>query len=63
MLYILDGQAGNIETQLSVLKNEIKEYNSEILKKPFIVCVNKSDLIKDEFDYVMISAKHGVNVG
>lgn len=46
-----------------MLKNEIKEYNSEILKKPFIVCVNKSDLIKDEFDYVMISAKHGVNVG
>jgi GTPase involved in cell partitioning and DNA repair len=48
---------------LSVLKNEIKEYNEDILKKPYIVCVNKADLIKDEYDYVMISAKHGINVG
>ncbi|CAD8078379.1 unnamed protein product [Paramecium sonneborni] len=63
LLYVLDGQAGNVEEQLQILKNEIKEYNQEILQKPYIVCINKADLIKEDYDYIMISAKHCQNVG
>ncbi|CAD8077707.1 unnamed protein product [Paramecium sonneborni] len=57
LLYFLDGQAGYIEEQINILKNEIKEYNEEI-QKPYIARINKANLIKKDYDYLMISAKN-----
>jgi GTP-binding protein len=47
VLYILDlGQDEKLSLvdEYKVLRNELKKFSQEILEKPYIVCVNKSDI-------------------
>ena len=51
LLHIIDASSANILDDYKTIKEEIKLYNAEILKKKIIVVFNKIDLVsKDELD-------------
>jgi GTP-binding protein len=48
ILYILDPTAGDPEEAFRILRNELNQYSSSMLKKKSLIVVNKSDLLEDE---------------
>jgi GTPase len=44
LLFILDATSETLEDDFSMLMEEIRQYNPEILKKPILALLNKSDL-------------------
>ncbi|UCD94363.1 MAG: GTPase ObgE [Candidatus Zixiibacteriota bacterium] len=47
IVYLIDVFEGNIEKTLQVLKNELGDFDSDLLKRPFLVVLNKIDLLDD----------------
>ncbi len=44
LLFILDGQGNKVGEQLTALLAELREFDSQLLKKPHLVMINKIDL-------------------
>ncbi|NPV14693.1 GTPase ObgE [candidate division WOR-3 bacterium] len=47
ILYVVDGSQGKLEQDFNLLQAELRQYNSELLKKPAVLVVNKIDLMGD----------------
>ena len=66
LLFILDATEKPAE-HLKILKQELKAYNPELLKKPMVVALNKVDLLEEPLEDfkadVTISALTGQGVG
>jgi GTPase len=68
LIYVLDA-AGTPEEDLLVLQDELREYNPEMLERPFLIVLNKCDLPESqdnitEFKHpaIQISALEGIGV-
>lgn len=48
LLFMIPCDADNIIKQYDILINELKKYNSELLDKPRILAITKSDMLDDE---------------
>ncbi len=79
LIYVIDGNGVGTQSptnMLSMLQNEIGEYNKAILEKPFIIAINKIDKEETSFNkkyeviaksnqgakILAISAKSGINL-
>jgi GTP-binding protein len=69
IVYMIDVITPDISETLKTLQDELKNFDASLLKRPFIVVLNKIDLIDDEQlkvisdkldkDYIPISAVTG----
>ena len=48
LLFMVPADAGNIKEEYDILLNELTEYNPELLDKPRLLAITKSDLLDDE---------------
>ncbi len=48
LLFMIPADSDNHRKEFEILKNELKEYNSELLDKKFIIAISKSDMLDDE---------------
>jgi GTP-binding protein len=48
LLFMVPGDSDNIRKEYNVLLNELKMYNPELLDKPRLLAITKSDLVDDE---------------
>lgn len=48
LLYMIPADSDNIAKEYAILVNELKQYNEELLDKPHILAVTKSDILDDE---------------
>jgi GTPase len=47
IIYLFDGNTMELEEEYKVLQNELKSYNKNLIKKPFLLVLNKIDLWND----------------
>ena len=69
IIYLIDVFEGEVEKTLGVLKNELRDFDPGLLKRPFLMVLNKIDLLDDEAlkvvskkvspDYIFFSAVTG----
>jgi GTP-binding protein len=48
LLFLIPAEAADHKKEFEILKNELNEYNSEMLQKDFVIAVSKSDMLDDE---------------
>jgi GTP-binding protein len=48
LLFLIPADSNDHKKELSILFNELKEYNPELLDKKFIIAVSKSDMLDEE---------------
>ncbi len=48
ILYVFDGGNVDIEEEMKILQTELKSYSKSLLKKPFLIVLNKIDLWEDK---------------
>ena len=48
LLFLIPADSKNHGEEFKILKNELKEYNSELLDKKFIIAISKSDMLDEE---------------
>ena len=48
LLFMIPAEAGNINKEFNILKNELTKHNKELLFKKRLVAITKTDLIDDE---------------
>ncbi len=48
LLFLIPADSDDHKKELSILFNELKEYNAELLDKKFIIAVSKSDMLDEE---------------
>ncbi len=48
LLFLIPADSDNHKKEFEVLLNELKEYNSELLDKKFIIAISKSDMLDEE---------------
>lgn len=48
LLYLIAADAGDIKKEFQILKNELIQYNPELIDKDYLVAISKSDLLDDE---------------
>ena len=48
LLFLIPADSANHKKEFEILKNELEEYNPELLDKKFIIAVSKSDMLDDE---------------
>ena len=48
LLFLIPADSNNHGEEFEILKNELKEYNPELLDKKFIIAISKSDMLDDE---------------
>jgi GTPase len=48
LLFMVPADADNIREQYDILLNELKQYNEELLDKPRILAITKSDMLDEE---------------
>ena len=48
LLFLIPADSSNHKKEFEILKNELEEYNPELLDKKFIIAVSKSDMLDDE---------------
>lgn len=48
IIYVLDVTMSEVKDELGLLKNELREYNPELIQRPSIIVFNKTDRIKDK---------------
>ncbi len=48
LLFIIPADSEDHKKEFEILINELKEYNSEMLQKEFIIAISKSDMLDDE---------------
>jgi len=58
LVYLIDVYTDDVEETLAVLKNELKEFDPELAKRPSLVVLNKVDLLTGE-ELKVISDKVG----
>ena len=54
LLFMVPSDTDNIKKEYDVLLNELKQYNEELLDKPRLLALTKSDLIDDELKELLI---------
>lgn len=50
LLFMIPADSDNIRKEYKVLLHELEEYNPELLHKPRLLAITKSDLIDDELE-------------
>jgi GTP-binding protein len=48
LLFLIPADSNNHREEFEILKNELREYNPELLDKKFIIAISKSDMLDDE---------------
>lgn len=48
LLFLIPADSNDHKKEFKILRNELKEYNPELLDKKFIIAVSKSDMLDDE---------------
>ena len=48
MLFVIPADSSGHSEEFEILKNELKEYNPELLDKKFVIAISKSDMLDDE---------------
>jgi GTP-binding protein len=48
LLFLLPADSTDHKKEFEILRNELEEYNPELLQKDFIIAVSKSDMLDDE---------------
>ena len=48
LLFVIPGDSKNISEEFSILLNELKNYNPELIDKPKLIGISKSDLLDEE---------------
>jgi GTPase len=48
LLFVIPADSNDHRKEFEILKNELKEYNPELLDKKFIIAISKSDMLDDE---------------
>ncbi len=48
LLFLIPADSSDHKKEFKILKNELKEYNPELLDKKFVIAVSKSDMLDDE---------------
>jgi GTPase len=48
LLFLIPADSDDHTKEFEILKNELREYNPELLDKKFIIAISKSDLLDDE---------------
>ena len=48
LLFVIPADSNGHREEFEILQNELKEYNSELLDKKFIIAISKSDMLDDE---------------
>ena len=54
LLFLIPSDADNIKKEYEILLNELKQYNPELLDKPRILAISKSDLVDEELKELLI---------
>ena len=58
LVYLIDGNSENINKQYNTLKTELGKYNSDLLIRPSLLLLTKSDLFKNEITDLPKDIKH-----
>lgn len=48
LLFLIPADSKNHKKEFEILKNELEEFNPELLQKQFIIAISKSDMLDDE---------------
>src|SRR5665647_247564 len=48
LLFVIPADSNDHRKEFEILKNELREYNPELLDKKFIIAISKSDMLDDE---------------
>ena len=48
LLFVIPADSNSHREEFEILKNELKEYNAELLDKKFVIAISKSDMLDDE---------------
>jgi GTPase len=48
LLFVIPADSKDHREEFEILKNELKEYNPELLDKKFVIAISKSDMLDDE---------------
>lgn len=48
LLFLIPADSNDHRHEFEILKNELKEYNAELLDKKFVIAISKSDMLDDE---------------
>lgn len=48
LLFVIPADSNNHRKEFEILKNELREYNPELLDKKFVIAISKSDMLDDE---------------
>ena len=48
LLFLIPADSKNHKKEFEILKNELEEFNPELLQKQFIISISKSDMLDDE---------------
>ena len=51
---MIDSTSEDINAELSTLKNELQQYNSELLKRPSLLLLTKVDLFQEDLSEIKI---------
>ena len=53
LLFVIPADSTGHREEFEILKNELKEYNPELLDKKFVIAISKSDMLDDELKEVI----------
>lgn len=53
LLFMIPCDTADIKKEFKILKNELKQYNPDLLHKPLLLAITKSDLMDDELKKLM----------
>ncbi len=48
LLFLIPADSQNHKKEFEILRNELQEYNTEMLQKDFVIAISKSDMLDDE---------------
>ena len=48
LLFVIPADSNGHRKEFEILKNELREYNPELLDKKFVIAISKSDMLDDE---------------
>ena len=48
LLFLIPADSADHRKEFEILRNELEEYNPEMLQKDFIIAISKTDMLDDE---------------
>ena len=48
LLFLIPADSADHKKEFEILRNELEQYNPEMLQKDFIIAISKSDMLDDE---------------